>query len=544
MTHKIKQINLPFRSLPAEDIPRGGTSTFVGIYDHYGQYYLMTCAGALYTLEDLSDDLNLQQHSTSVGEAANDTLSGNRTLVYDKTLISPVHLRRVFKPLFGKLQVLAYTILGCADDLQRNIVYCDAHFIYQHALNPADITPEQVVKVRLPKSFDVIKKMVNLENYVLLLTVAGGLYQFCGFTKTLVRMRRSQLPLHDLLVLENDLDGAVELMVLERKGEEQVLKIVDFPAFKCNYELALSEHCWLVAQPKASMNMYYMEGLLDDDDEGQRQTLPNVVELKQITELDPMQRFKKLVYRGLIDEAEAFARETGLSLEMIHEHRVQAFVTRIANERNTEALERTFKDFMELLGAVNSIQLLANQRLMDIPDRALKERFLKFLLERLLKRDATVKLENEWIVLGEIEEQLNRLDTLKIIDAYSLDWHNFVHELNLVKCCLQMLKTHVQDASLIWSRHSNAIVPFISSRDLPRILASLPKDTELIDVLHWLRHITPSLIQVHSPFMALAVKWCVDKTKTLEATTMWPANGLQFMRNVHSIFSAREFMVT
>lgn len=531
---------------------RGAKRTFVGIFDHYGQYFLMTCSGALYTLEDLNDDLNLEQHETG-----NDTVAGNRTLVYDKTLLSPVSLRRVFKPLFGKLQVLAYTIIGCPGaPTRRQIFYCDSSFTYQHALDGSDVTPEQVVRVKLPKSFDVLKKIVNLENYILLVTEAGKLYRYCAFTKTVVLMRRAQCSLEDVLVLENDLDAAVELMVLERKDNERILKIVNFPEMKVNYELPLSEHCWLVAQPKSSMNMYYMEGMVDDDEDDDEDDnglkrrkkklspFPNAVELKQITELDPMQRFKKLVYRGLIDEAELFAKEMNLSLEVIHEHRVHAFVIRIANERNSEALARTFSDFMQLLESVHSVQLLASQRLMDIPDRGLKERFLIFLRDKLLRRDTTVKLENESTIMAEIEEQLNRLDTLKIIDAYSLDWHNFTHELNLVKCCLQMLKTSEQDASLIWSRHSNAIVPFISAQDLPKVLASLPKDAQLIDILHWLRHITPSLVQVHSTFMAMAVRWCVEKTKSLECSSMWPANGLQFMKDVHSIFSARVSIVT
>lgn len=521
-------------------MPSHAQRTFTGFCDHHGHYYLLTCSGALYVLDDLNDDLNLQQaqQNTSQAQEVND-----RTLVYDQTLLSPVKLRCLFRPVFGKLHVLAFTLFGSSSPQQ--IIYCDAHSVYQHALDAE--SAEQVVKVRLPKSCDVVKKIVNLENYVLLLTEAGHLFQYCPHTKTVRRMRRdrnSALPLDSVMVLENDLDGAVELMVLERRGRDRQLKIVNFPEFTASYELLLPEHCWLVAQPKSPINMYYMEGVTEDEEDARCAALPTAVELKQITELDPMQRFKKLVYRGLIDEAEAFAKEMSLDLDLIHEHRVHAFVIRIANERNTEALARTVKDFMQLLGSVSSVALVAQQRAMDIPDRAVKERFLRFLRDQLTKRPAHVKLENERVVLGEIEEQLHRLDTLKIIDPYSLDWHNFAHEVNLVKCCLQMLKTNVQDASLIWSRHSNAIVPHIVAKDLAKTLSLLPNDTELMDVIHWLRHITPSLMQVHAPFMGIAVQWCVAKVKTLETSSMWPANGLQFMKNVHSIFSAREFIVT
>lgn len=549
---------IPSSAIPEEDIPNKTITkrTFVGIYDHYGQYFVMTYSGALFTLEDLNDDLNLQQDNITA--EPNDDHTGNRTLVYDKTLLSTVSLRRVFKPFLAKLQIRDFIIFGCPDaEPMRQIIYTDGRFIYQHALDTAaTFTPEDVIRVALPKAFEGLKKIVNVENSVLLVTHAGKLYRYSPYSHTVIRLRcAAQLAVHDLLVLENDLDAAVELMVLDEREDEKVLKIISYPQFKCNYELPLSQHCWLVSQPKSSMNMCYMEGTVDEEYEdhdgnvqrvkgGGSLRLPNAVELKQITELDPMQRFKKLLYRGLIDEAEAFATEANLSLEMIHEHRVRAFVLRISSERNLEALERTLKSFMELLRAVTSPNLLARQRGIDIPDRDMKEKFLLFLRERLNVGDRSQeKLENEWEVLGEIEEYLHRLDTLKIIDSYSLDWQNFVHEQNLVKCCMQMLKTNVQDASLIWSRHSNVIVPYISNRDLKGILSSLPKGTELIDIIHWLRHITPSLLQMHSQFMGIACKWCVDKAKTLESSEMWPENALEFIKTVHSIFSAREFVV-
>lgn len=493
----------------------------------------MTRSGSLYVLDDLDDDLNLQQNS------CDQTSGGDSTMTYDRTLLSPVTLRRVFKAVFGKLQVLAFTIIG-----QRMITYCDRHFVYQHALDES-VAPEQVVKVKLPRSFGTPRKIINLENFILILSAEGNLFQFDAETRTILRI--SNAILDDILVLENDLNELVELMVLERtadNGKKKSLKIINFPEMKSNYELMMSENCWLICQPKSSMNMYFVEGGRAEDEISDSKSLPNVVELKQITELHPMQRFKKLISRGLMDEAEQFAKQMNLSLEMIHEHRVHGFVIKIANERNTEELRRTFKQFMELLASMTNIQFLVNLRRIDLPDRGLKEKFLRFLMQRLKQKESSVKVEGEWEVLGEIEEQLLRLDTLKIIDPYSVEWQNFTDELNLLKCCLQMLKTNVQDACLVWSRHSGSIIPYIERQDLMKVLASIPKATELIEILHWLRHITPGLIQVQSQFMAMAVKWCMQKATALESSSLWPANSLQFMRNVHSIFSSRELIIT
>ena len=121
-------------SILPEDLPRNNSKrTFIGIYDDYGKYYVMTSSGALYRLEDLNDDINLQHEIAEGGE--NDTQCGNNR-TYDTTLLSTVSLKRVFKPFLGKLQVIAFTIFscGCDDPLQQQIIYCDDQWIYQHSL--------------------------------------------------------------------------------------------------------------------------------------------------------------------------------------------------------------------------------------------------------------------------------------------------------------------------------------------------------------------------------------------------------------------------
>lgn len=489
----------------------------------------MTSNGAFYVLDDLDDDLNLQQNTTASEQTLND-----RTMVYDKTLLSTVNLRQ--------LNILAFTIVG--SDKDPVAIYCDRQFIYQHSINGLQ-SADQIVKI---KSFDVVKKIINLEYYILMMTADGGLYEYCPETHLLMKSRRNNFDLEDILVLENDLNSSIELMILERPngGTKKAMKIVNFPDMTQKYELLMSEHCWLVSQPKSSLNMYYMEGLSGELITSATGQLPEVIELKQITELHPMQRFKKLISRGLFDEAEEFAKQMNLSLNLIHEYRAQALVIKLANERNREALRTTFEQFMNLLGEIESVQFLVNLRNIDVPDRALKETFLNFLSDKLANKPSSMKIESEQEVANEIEEQLRRLETLKLIDPYecNLNWQHFTNELNLLKCCLEMLKTDVQNASMTWSRHSSAIIPFIDSEHITKILPAIPKDTELLEILHWLRHITPGLIQVHPQFMSMAVTWCISKAKRLESTSMWPVNALQFMKNVQSILSSTDFIVT
>lgn len=76
---------------------------------------------------------------------------------------------------------------------------------------------------------------------------------------------------------------------------------------------------WLIRQSKSSVNMYYLHGFSDDDSGNVIQE----IEMKIISETQPDQRFKKLIQRGRLEEAESFAIQYKLSLQPIYEAKVQ-----------------------------------------------------------------------------------------------------------------------------------------------------------------------------------------------------------------------------
>lgn len=65
--------------------------------------------------------------------------------------------------------------------------------------------------------------------------------------------------------------------------------------------------------------MYYLHGLLDDESGDVIQE----IEMKIVSETQPDQRFKKLIQRGRLEEAESFAIQYNLSLQPIYEAKVR-----------------------------------------------------------------------------------------------------------------------------------------------------------------------------------------------------------------------------
>lgn len=510
-------------SVDDEDV-RDTERTFIGIHELENSYYLMCSSGALYVLDNMSELPNQSQQVDC----------GDGTLVYDDTLLSSVEIRLVYRPISKPFQVSAFTVFNTAIQFRGKsntvvvVVFCDSDSVYTVSINGGKIP----CKVRLPKACGKIKKIINLKNYVLLLNCEGYLFDFCPETK-LIEKRPAQDPIDDITVLENNLVDGIEMMALTRpdSSKKKTMKILNFPEMKSSYALTISEHCWLVTQPKSALNMYYLNGSVSGNQN------PDEIEMKKVSELHPNQRFKKLISRGLFDEAEQFAMEFGLSLELIHEHRVHAIVKRIRQERNLESLNLAFQDLIQAIEKVKDLKFLANLNRINIPSRKLMETFLNYLSEKLVASHFEEKN-----VLNDIEEQLRRLDTLHLIDPYecNVDWQNFLDNQILVK---KLMASGIQVASLIWSRHSSSIVPYLTTPELTRILASIPEDTEFIELLHWLRHISRGLVEVHPHSLEVLVEWGLQKTKTLESSSLWPANGLQFLRNMYTTFKGLEFLV-
>lgn len=102
----------------------------------------------------------------------------------------------------------------------------------------------------------------------------------------------------------------------------------------CKYDLTMPENTWLVRQPKSCVNLYYVSGNSLDSQFVQE------IEMKIISETQPAQRFKKLIQKGHLKEAEVslflyflfflfififfckeFAKQFNLSLQPIYEAR-------------------------------------------------------------------------------------------------------------------------------------------------------------------------------------------------------------------------------
>lgn len=121
-----------------------------------------------------------------------------------------------------------------------------------------------------------------------------------------------------------------------------------------------------------------------------------------------------------------------MSLQPIYEAKARRVLMEIGKlgQVDKKAAEMRFQELLDLLKLVTNTELLLQMRTLEIHDRKTMKRFLEYLMQRI---DCS-EYPNEF---EEINEQLLRLETLRLIDHNECDmyWQKFVNHPNILKCC-------------------------------------------------------------------------------------------------------------
>lgn len=119
----------------------------------------------------------------------------------------------------------------------------------------------------------------------------------------------------DLIILENS-DSEIKFLILDNENDIVSMKIVQYPEFSTCFEIKNIEKSWLV-NTKLAINMYYVSG-----NKSSSEFVDNI-SMYKLSELDPAERFKKIIRKGNLEEAEEFAKQFNLSTQPILEEKIK-----------------------------------------------------------------------------------------------------------------------------------------------------------------------------------------------------------------------------
>lgn len=350
----------------------------------------------------------------------------------------------------------------------------------------------------------------------------------------------------DIVVMECNAT-AIELLLLTRpsteNGQRRIL-IVDFPAMHVQFELAApAGQTWLVRQARSSVNLYYLHGSNGGTDPSQ--SAIDAISMHLVSETQPIERLKKLIQRGCLPEAAAFAEQFQLDASAVHEARVRRLVSELVTNssgpNSGQLLQAQLDELLALMPHIQDVGVLLSLRHVRIADRSVKRRFLEFLLANVPATAAAVEAD-----FHDLAEQLRRLDTLDLIDPYDCQqqWQAFVRQPHLIETVARTIRTDMPAACLIWQRHSAAILPLADGRrSVQQLLAAIPKATPPHDVILWVRQLVPSIAQCHPDALRPVADWCAERTCALQPLAVWPAVGLEFAASIRAVFAELRFVL-
>uniref|UniRef100_A0A182MXC7 Uncharacterized protein n=1 Tax=Anopheles dirus TaxID=7168 RepID=A0A182MXC7_9DIPT len=482
------------------------TPSFAGIYDEgSGRYLLHTARGLLYRL-------TLDESQIVALIATGQELQQQQVLPY-------VHCEKLIEKLFKDP-------IECFIAIRHYCLEAESKIPLVAAANKDTVffyREDKAESVPLKLEYGGVKKLFTVMN------CNGQLFEVCPLTKLL-----SELPctfrIDDLVILEATTDIIEMLITTKPDASGKILmKIVNFPSMEIRQEMEMPEHIWLVQQPKNSANIYYIAGLTHQEPVVQE------FELKILSETDPSLRLVKLIKIGRLDEAEEFAKQFELDVQLVHQARAKLLLDGLSVSAR---VEHTFDKLMKVLADVSDPLFLTAIRDAHIADRNMKKRYLQFLLATV---SAAQGVEMDSVI--DINERLLRMETLKLIDPYEIDqdWQQFVYHDNLLQLCTELFQKDMDAACLIWSRHIACILPQLDDAKVTVLLRAIPKETSPLHLIQWLLHFVGPVLHHQPQLMHLLVQFIVTRTKSFQKLAGWPMIGLTFIEDVIKLLREVQF---
>ncbi|KAJ6638667.1 Kinetochore-associated protein 1 [Pseudolycoriella hygida] len=479
--------------------------TFVGIIQTQHDYICMCSTGSVYRLSNI-DEHTLPDVATFNSETTMDMSGVQLSKVGDETCNHNINTFCI--------------VPSCRGDL---IVSCSKRYLFIEGNGKKR-------KIRIPATIESFKSIYYLEHYLIGLSSTGELFDICLLTKSFRLFAEWDNFIKDIVILQSG-GSDVQLLLETNTNGGCELRIVDFPSMKCNYELPIPLNTHLVNQSQSSANLYYLEEILRPDN------VPQEVIMNLITESQPIERLKKLIRIGRLDEAETFARQLNLSDEPIHEARLRRLLIEIGSiPKETKKFEEKQSLLLDLVKKMvktcKNTKFLISLRCSEVTDKETIRKLLSILLEN-------VDFKKSEAELLDIKEQLLRLDTLELIDPLELEfnWPYFVHHPNLFKLITKIMNKNIDAACCIWKRHSSSLISRINV-DFIQTSVSL----EPLQVIQWYRHFAPCIIQNHPQSMSKLIDNVIDKMTCLQYLPDFPEIGITFIRDVAEIFSEVQFL--
>ncbi|KFU90225.1 Kinetochore-associated protein 1, partial [Chaetura pelagica] len=336
----------------------------------------------------------------------------------------------------------------------------------------------------------------------------------------------------------------VKLIVMTIPDNKQMRNLMVFalPTMQLLYSLEVSLVSSLVQSGISTDTIYFLEGI-----HGKHQ-IPSegpvsIVVMRSLTEALPENRLSRLLHKHKFTEAENFAIQFGLDVELVHKVKANTILEKLASASVGSYGHEVWLDLVneakENLQKIQDSQFVVDYCInAPWPLYETTQEMLNYAKVRILKKEdrpIAPSSDGALVSMTEVLRAQARLTTF--YGAFGLDkfsgiaWTEFLNNEDVFKNILfQLEEGNLSCAQYLWLRHQADFESSFDEKMLENLLNAIHFTVPLKELCLWLKNVViPFLRRVVPKGQKILAKWLEQGARNLELTDKanWPENGLQ-----------------
>ncbi|NWV73815.1 KNTC1 protein, partial [Dasyornis broadbenti] len=336
----------------------------------------------------------------------------------------------------------------------------------------------------------------------------------------------------------------VKLIVMTMPENKQMRSLMVFalPAMQQLYSLEVSLVSSLVQSGICTDTIYFLEGIKENQQMSSEDPV-SIVVMRSLTEALPENRLSRLLHKHKFTEAESFALQFGLDVELVYKVKANTILEKLASASvgsyGQEALLDLGNEAKENLQKIQDNQFVVNYCLnAPWPLYETTREMLNYAKGRILKKDCrTIAPPSDGapVSVAEVLRAQARLTTF--YEAFGLEkfsgiaWTQFLNNEDMFKIIVfQLEEGNLSCAQYLWLRHQADFESGFDEKMLEDLLNAIHFTAPLKELCAWLKNfVIPFSRRVVPDGQKILAKWLEQAARNLEITDKanWPENGLR-----------------
>ncbi|XP_067002138.2 kinetochore-associated protein 1 [Anabrus simplex] len=387
--------------------------------------------------------------------------------------------------------------------------------------------------INFEDEFPALVKVQEFQNsWLVCLTEGGKLALVCPNTLAICSVA-DDLLVQDFTVRTNYEESSILLLTQPNAQGEVYIHYATLPDFGTRYRVKVSATSYLVP---GSSEFIFLEGRSCDDGS----ECIDALSFKILSQSQPLDRLLHLLRCRRFEEAETFAQQFNLDLDLVYKARSKHFVEMLYSHSN----EDSFRELILLLDKIQDIKFVSEVCLKAVTaDLADMKELLKYGFSRLtLEQKQGMKDGVETgPLLSQLTSMLFHLETFEIInelDSSVMEWLDF-SSADLWQVCVNFLKQgKMSRAALIWTRHFSNLKSQLNIDKVLLMLNAIPMNVGMSSLLQWLNYFVPVVVSTYPQALEHLMNWAWKKVRWLEVSeSQWPDTAIYFVEDILKLVS-------